>query len=140
MKVKRNIKQLSTVELLFELDNKRSSYPKEEIDNEIKNRNLTEAELKKAFTEKQFVTRIRSEKVNQSMTIAQMILLFIFPIGIESHNNDGGPELSSWETKDGFYRSGGYEKIAKQRFIIKLSSLLFWTIIAIAAAWYLGNR
>ena len=77
MKVKRNIKQLSTVELLFELDNKRSSYPKEEIDNEIKNRNLTEKELKKAFDEKEFVTKIRSEKVNQSMTTVLMVLLFI---------------------------------------------------------------
>tara|TARA_R110001592_G_scaffold39371_1_gene129643 strand:+ start:6605 stop:7030 length:426 start_codon:yes stop_codon:yes gene_type:complete len=140
MKVKRNIKQLSTVELLFELDNERSSYPKEEIDNEIKNRNLTEEELKKAYTEKQFVTKIRSEKVNKSMSATQMILLFLFPIGIESHNNDGGPELSSWETKDGFYRSGGYKRIARQRFIIKLASLLFWSILAIVFMWYLRNR
>ena len=140
MKVKRNIKQLSTVELLFELDNKRSSYPKEEIDNEIKNRSLTEKELKKAFDEKEFVTKIRSEKVNQSLTTVQMVLLFLFPISIESHNNDGGPELSSWETQDGFYQAGGYKRIAMQRFIIKLSSLLFWAILAIAFTWYLSNR
>lgn len=125
--MKISIKKLETVSLLLEIENPQSDYPLHALEAELKDRNLDEAQLKKAYDRKNYVLQQRTRKAEAPLSIMYKVFLVAVPFtNTEKMLHRDTNMISDYE---GFIEEAGYQKKAQEIKKYRRISLLIWVLI-----------
>ncbi len=132
--MKAKIEKLDVVALLLEVENPESKYSISEVKSELKNRNLTKAQLEKAYGQKNFVQEQRKQKAEAPLSLRYKIFLIAFPFTDSQKMLHKDSTLVS-EYED-FIEQAGYENKAREIRKYRRISFLLWILIFLALNTY----
>lgn len=122
--IKKEIYQFSAVELLELIEDSNDKDVKEKAINELKNKNLSDIDLRKAKSEYEIYKQYKQKRIHASLSAAEFFLCFFMPIKFMDASDDYTQEEINKYSEYGFTRK------KNQAIKVRFLGIIFYIIIA----------